>query len=58
MKSGFIFKGILLTTLIAVIGTSLKLFNDNQVKKAKLADLCSEIRSLTQIKLKNTIETD
>ena len=50
MKSGFIFKGILLTTLIAVIGISLKLFNDNQVKKAKLAELCGKRESLTQIK--------
>ena len=52
MKSGFIFKGILLTTLIAVIGTSLKLFNDNQVKKAKLAELCGKRASLTQVKPK------
>lgn len=50
MKSGFIFKGILLTTLIAVIGTSLKLFNDNQAQAAKRAGLCSEIKPLTQNK--------
>ncbi len=50
MKSGFIFKGILLTTLVAVIGTSLKLFNDNQAQAVKKAGLCSEIKPLTQNK--------
>ncbi len=50
MKSGFIFKGILLTTLVAVIGTSLKLFNDNQAQAVKKAGLCGEIKPLTQNK--------
>ena len=52
MKSGFIFKGILLTTLIAVIGTSLKIFNDNQAQNAKSADYCGKKKLLTQVKPK------
>lgn len=50
MKSGLIFKGLLLTTLIAVIGTSLKLFNENQVKSAKKAQLCGKNKPLNQVK--------
>jgi len=53
MKSGLIFKGILLTTLIAVVGTSFKIFNDNRVKKAKRADFCAKAKPLTQLKLEN-----
>lgn len=52
MKSGLIFKGLLLTTLIAIIGTSLKLFSDNQSKAAKQAEICRKTKSLTQEKLK------
>lgn len=50
MKSGLIFKGLLLTTLIVVIGISLKLFNDNQAKNAKRAELCGKNKALNQIK--------
>lgn len=50
MKSGFIFKGILLATLIAVTGISLKLFNDNQAKAVKMAGLCGGKKPLTQNK--------
>ena len=50
MKSGFIFKGILLATITAVIGISLKLFNDNQSKAVKKADLCGGKKPLTQNK--------
>lgn len=49
MKSGLVFKGLLLTTLIAVIGTSWKLFNDNQAKNAKSTELCSKNKKLTQV---------
>ena len=51
MKSGLIFKGLLLTTLIAVSGICLKLFNDNRVKQAKRADYCSKAKPLTQVKV-------
>ncbi|AFY58895.1 hypothetical protein Riv7116_6568 [Rivularia sp. PCC 7116] len=51
MKSGLIFKGLLLTTLIAVIGISLKLFNDNRVKQANRAEFCSKAKALTQVKV-------
>ncbi|MEM9924699.1 MAG: hypothetical protein AAF915_13255 [Cyanobacteria bacterium P01_D01_bin.50] len=51
MKSALFFKGILLTTLIVVIGTSLKLFNDNRVKKAKRAEFCRKMTPLTQKKV-------
>ena len=51
MKSGLIFKGLLFTTLIAVTATSLKLFNDNRVKKAKRADFCRKVTPLTQKKV-------
>jgi hypothetical protein len=50
MKSGLVFKGLLLTTLIAVIGTSLKLFNDNQAKNANQAELCAKNKPLNQVK--------
>ncbi|WP_414621074.1 hypothetical protein [Calothrix sp. CCY 0018] len=50
MKSGLIFKALLLTTLVAVIGTSLKLFTDNQAQKAKRAELCGKSTQLTQVK--------
>jgi len=52
MKSGLIFKGLLLTTLIAVSGICLKLFNDNRVKKANRAEFCSKTKPLTQVKTK------
>ena len=52
MKSGLIFKGLLLTTLIAVSGICLKLFNDNRVKQAKRADYCAKTKPLTQFKAK------
>ena len=52
MKSGLIFKGLLLTTLIVVIGVCLKLFNDNRLKQAKRADYCSKSTELTQVKVK------
>ena len=50
MKSDFIFKGILLTTLIAVIGISLKIFSENQTKNAKRADYCAKKKPLTRVK--------
>ncbi len=50
MKSGLIFKALLLTTLIAVIGTCIKIFHDNELKKAKRADFCLKSTPLSQIK--------
>ena len=51
MKYSLIFKGILLTTLIVVIGTCLKIFNDNRIKQAKRADFCGKATALTQKKV-------
>ncbi|MEO1376892.1 MAG: hypothetical protein AAFW70_21875 [Cyanobacteria bacterium J06635_10] len=51
MKSSLIFKGILLTTLIVVIGTCLKIFNDNRIKQGQRADFCRKKTQLTQKKV-------
>ena len=52
MKSGLIFKGLLLTTLVAVSGICLKLFNDNRVKQANRGEYCSKTKPLNQVKAK------
>ena len=52
MKSGLIFKGLLLTTLVAVSGICLKLFNDNRVKQANRSEYCSKTKPLNQVKAK------
>ncbi|MEL6457447.1 MAG: hypothetical protein AAFX46_19645 [Cyanobacteria bacterium J06636_27] len=53
MKSGLIFKGLLLTTLIAVSGICLKLFHDNKVKQAKRTEFCQKSKPLNKVKAKN-----
>ncbi|MDY6901711.1 MAG: hypothetical protein SWZ49_27075 [Cyanobacteriota bacterium] len=53
MKSGLIFKGLLLTTLIAISGICLKLFNDNKAKQAKRAEYCQKSQPLTKVDVKN-----
>ncbi|MBV6627122.1 MAG: hypothetical protein KI793_29990 [Rivularia sp. (in: Bacteria)] len=50
MKSGLILKGLLLTTLVAVIGISLKIFHDNKIKNVNSAQLCGKNKPLNQIK--------
>jgi hypothetical protein len=50
MKSGLIFKTLLLTALIAVIVTCVKLFHDNRIKQAKRVEFCREKKLLTQVK--------
>lgn len=50
MKSGLVFKGILLTILIAVIGASWNLFNDNRAKSANKAELCGKNQQLNRVK--------
>lgn len=52
MKSGLIFKGLLLTALIAVVGICFKLFNDNRIKQANRAEYCSKTKPLNQVKSK------
>jgi hypothetical protein len=53
MKSGLIFKGLLLTTLIAVSGICLKLFIDNRAKQAQRAEFCQKSTPLTKVDAKN-----
>lgn len=52
MKFGLIFKGLLLTTLIAVIGIFLKIFNDNRVKQAQRPEYCQKKMELTKLEAK------
>ena len=52
MKSSLIFKVLLATTLLGLIGASLKIFNDNQLKKANRPEYCRDKTPLAENKLK------